>query len=187
MIFRKAARHARELLAFEPAVERPLELRRLDDGAEVTEVGGDLLAYFMELRRLGRIHAAANPDAVERDMEIHAGSAALAELAMPEARGDIRLVRLFVLRKADVAVNAVDRLRTDVELRRDAAHVDRQPLDDRDHRLADDGLVLVAARVEPFAPVVALQARQKRQRVFTESGRNRHHVTPSTRRLKSFS
>src|SRR6185312_6854322 len=181
VIFRKTTRHAGHPLALESAVERPLESRRLDDRSELVEVPGEVLAHLVKLRHLRVIHAAADPDAIGRDVKVQPGAAALAERAMPEARGDVRLVRLLVLRKPDVAVDAVHALRPDEQLRRDAAHVDRQPIDDREHRLTDDAFVLVLARVEPLAPVVALQPRQERERVLAES-RGRHQIT---RRLNS--
>jgi len=92
------------------------------------------------------------------------------DLAGPEAGGDMRLVRRLVFRKTRVAIDAVDRvLRAHEELGRDRAHIDGQSFDDRDHRLTDRRFVLVAARVEPVAPVVSLEPPQKRERREAET------------------
>src|SRR5262249_32207304 len=112
---------------------------------------------------------APDPDAVRRDMEIHAGAATFAERAVPEAGGDMRLVRLLVFRETDIAVDAVHGLRADVQLGRHRPHVDRQSIENCEHRLANDGVVFVLAHGEPLAPVVALQPREKRQRVSAEA------------------
>jgi len=55
--------HALQLVAVECA-EMLLESRRLDDGAELLEMGADVLADRVELVRLRRVHAAADPDAL---------------------------------------------------------------------------------------------------------------------------
>ena len=77
-------------------------------------------------------------------------------------RRDVRLVRRLVLGEARVAVDAIHRhLRARDELGRERAEIDRQPLHDRGHRLADVRLVVVAVGVEPLAPIVALERAQK--------------------------
>src|SRR6266508_4539486 len=54
VILRESERHALETLPFEPT-QPPAESRRLDDGAQVRHVCGDVLANGVELRGLGRV------------------------------------------------------------------------------------------------------------------------------------
>src|SRR5580765_4025774 len=175
MIPREAARDAQQPFALEAAVE-PLECRCLDDRAEPPEVRRYLLAYRVQLRRFRRVHPAADPGTLGRHVKVEAGPHALRELPMPEARGDMGLVRLLVFREPRVAIDAVDRmLRADEQLGRDRAHVLRQPLHDGNHGLAYDLVVLVAPRVEPLAAVVPLEPREKRKRGRAEAWRRCRH------------
>ena len=130
---------------------------------------GDVLAHGMKLRLLRRIHAAANPHLIRRHVKVQPRSLVFRQAAGRKIRGHVRLVRSLVLRKADVAVNAVHRRRRvgDV-LGTEPAKVVRQPGDDVGHRLTDVRLVIVAMRGEPLAAVVPLERAQKSKRVAGE-------------------
>ena len=85
---------------------------------------------------------------VRGDMEVDAGALVLGQPAGRKHRGDVGLVRRLVVGEAGVAIDAVHRhFRAGHQLGREGAEVDRQPLDDRDHRLADVRLVVAAVRV----------------------------------------
>ena len=68
-----------------------------------------MLADRVQLLRLRRVHAAADPDLVGRDVEIHAGAFVLGQTALRKDRGDVRLVGSLVFGEARVAVDAIDR------------------------------------------------------------------------------
>src|SRR6185369_1978068 len=60
-------------------------------------------------------------------------------------------------------------LRARHQLGREVAEVLREPLDHRGHRRTNVLLVVVAVRVEPLAPVVALERAQKPEGLVAES------------------
>ena len=72
MIRREAARDPLQPLALERA-DDAFERGRFDDGPELPEVGGDVLADGLQLGGVGRVEAAADPDPLRRDLEVQAG------------------------------------------------------------------------------------------------------------------
>ena len=148
---------------------RPTRRRKPGDSTMARRsagVGGDVLAHRLQLRRAAARTCRRRP----RPTPARPGSTArrprcFAQAAARKDRRDVGLERRLVLRESRVAIDAVQRgLRAGDELRRERAEVDRQPLDDRDQRRAQQGLVPLLARLEPFAIVVALQRPQERDR-----------------------
>ena len=176
MIFREAARHALEALAVQFA-DSSSERRRFDDGAQPAEVGCDMLADHLQLGRLWRVHAAADPYLVWRHMEVQPRAFMFGQAAPGKNRRDVRFVGRFVFREPRVAVDAVHRrLRVRDQLRRELAEVGAQSLDDLEHRLADVRLVVVAVSVEPLAAVVPFERAQELERLGGETrGRPGRH------------
>ena len=92
--------------------------------------------------------------------------------AIGEAGGDVGLQRRLVFAEAGVAPWPEQRdLRVGHQLRRKAAEVLRQPIDDLDHRRAHVPFVLVPMRVEPGPVVVLLQLSEKRDRLAGKHGK----------------
>src|SRR6185503_12199074 len=109
-------------------------------------------------------------------MEVDAGALVFEEAPRRKHRGHVGLVRRLVVGEPRIAVDAIHRdLGARHQLRREPAEVVRQPLDDCGHRLANMSFVVVAVRVEPLAPVVALQGAQEPERLGAESRRGGSH------------
>src|SRR5947208_1947831 len=106
MVFRKSSRHALQLLTIERS-ECSLEARRFDDRAKPLDVAGNVIAFCLQLRRFGRVHSAADPHTVERDMEVQASALMLGETATGKHRGNVRFQGRLVFRKTRVSVDSV--------------------------------------------------------------------------------
>ena len=136
-------RHPRDPVAFEAAELR--EGRRPDNLLERALMGGDVLADGMQLRRIGRAHAAANPDPGGGHLEVEAGA------VHPAERRFGHTAAMFVLSGALSLPNRVSRhgrnsdsLDRPPDPARYRPEVVGQVIDDGDHGAAD--VLLASAR-----------------------------------------
>ena len=159
-----AARHARQPLAFERP-DGPAKCGGGDQPVETRMRGRDVGANHVKLRIGRHVQAAADPDPCGRDLEIQAAAFPFGHSAHRKVRRRMRLERRLIRAEARVAVDAIQRhLRLGHEFGRERFEVAGESLDQRDHRLADIGLVLRLASAKPFAIVVAFQRPQEPER-----------------------
>jgi len=178
MILGIAKRHAGQSIARQFA-DRSRECRCRHHRVKTARMGrGNLRANVVQIGGRRHVHAAAHPHPTRRNLEVEAGAFALRHAAQRKARRDVRLVRRLVAAEARVAVDTKQRdLWIGDQLRREPSQVDRELLEQRDHRCAHVRLVFVLARLEPLTPVVALERAQKRECL---SRKRRGHVSDHT-------
>jgi hypothetical protein len=162
MIPGETARHARQPIALQAA--EPRETRRAHDAIELAMIGRDVLAQQLQLRRIGRVDAAAHPDPRCRHLEVQPRTVHAAERLVGKSRRDVGFERLPVLAEAGVASGTKHRhFRIGGELGCERRQVVRQTFDHPLHRTAHVQLVPVAVRLKPLPVVVAVECTEEGQ------------------------
>src|SRR6478672_2405396 len=109
------------------------------------------------------------------EMQIEHRALALDRAVAWKNGGDMRLVRRLVRRETRVTINAVYGFcRWRHVSRRKAGHLFIQAPDKFQHWRFDQRFILFFARLEPFAPVVALERTQERKSIRGETRETGH-------------
>ncbi len=136
----------------------------------------DQRAIRQQLVSFRRIDAAERQKLVGREMHVEDCTLALDRGVTGKNRGYVRFIGRLVFGKTRVAINAVHRLlrRRDIT-RRKARQLFVDARDQLQHRELDQRFILLLARIEPLAPVVALELAQESEGVGGETGESGFH------------